>query len=266
MFKYLRAAFLVGFDVPGLGQLPLNAMAVAAAGILGFAEPSLWLAGLGLESAFLLALSTNTRFQKVVDSRQFQLTERDAEAKRRELIRQLPYNSQQRLFALAALCQRITEIGRQSDDFLADTNRDALERLQWTFLKLLVARKNLESAETLQYDLERQVSTLEAELRNPSMSSALRESKAATLAILHERLANVNRRKETLDEIDADLARIEAQAQLALENASIQGKPTTIGTDFELASNLAGSGLYGDSGTAIEDLERSFKTSHRQTE
>ena len=37
----------------GLGRVPVNALAVAAFGIFGFAESWIWLVGLGLETTYL---------------------------------------------------------------------------------------------------------------------------------------------------------------------------------------------------------------------
>jgi hypothetical protein len=95
----------------------------------------------------------------------------------------------------------------------------------------LVARNNLLSgAKESEADLARKVATLEADLRNGIDAESLRQSKAATLEILRERLGNVRRRQESLEEIDSGLTRIEAQVQLLIENASIQGKSHTVST------------------------------------
>lgn len=235
-------------------------MMAAAFGIVGFAEPALWLLGLGVEASVLFALTTNERFRKVVDSRHLESFDQDAESKRRALITTLPPELQRRLIELTRVCGQVTEVNQQTDEFLVETNRDALQRLEWVYLKLLVARNNLTSMRAAEPEgtLSARVADLESGLGSPSTSESLRQSKVATLAILKERLANVHRRKETLDEIDSDLARIEAQVQLLLENAAMQGKPTTISSDIELACNLASSHLYGDSGAAIADLDQTF--------
>lgn len=261
MFRYLKAAFFVGVEVPGLGRLPVNAMLAAAFGIFGFAEHAVWLLGIGVESTVLFALTTSERFRKVVDGAQLQSSEVDAETRRRALITTLPSELQRRLIDLVKVCGRVSDLNQQSgDEFVLATNRDALQRLEWVFLKLLVARHNLTSVgqTTSIRELQADIAGIEQTLENPNLTDALRQSKQGTLAILKERLANVERRKLTLDEIDSDLARIEAQAQLLLENASMLGKPATISTDIELACNLAGTNLYGDSGTAIADLDQTF--------
>lgn len=66
MFRYLSAAFFVRPHIPGLGRMPVNVLAVASLGILGFGNPGFWLLGLGLEAAFLTALATHPRFQRLV--------------------------------------------------------------------------------------------------------------------------------------------------------------------------------------------------------
>ncbi len=256
MGRYLKEAFLARVNVPGLGHLPLNAMVAAAFAILGFAEPGLWLLGLGVEGALLYGLVSSERFRKVVDARHSESTEKDAEARRAALVRTLPPELQQRLATLTRTCDKVAEVSRQADDFVVEANRDALSRLEWVYLKLLVARHNLVSgAAGPATDLSAKIADLESELKRGDVAGSLRESKTATLAILRERLANIQRRKETLEEIDSDLLRIEAQAELLLENASIQGKPPTLATDIELASSLARENLFGDSGGTIADLD-----------
>ena len=64
MWRYLKSAFLVGIDVPALGRLPINVLVATGFGILGFAEPAFWLAGIALETAFVSTLAFNPRFQK----------------------------------------------------------------------------------------------------------------------------------------------------------------------------------------------------------
>ena len=67
MWRYLKAAFLVGVDVQGLGRVPVNLLGVAAVAIFGVVEPSLWLAGLGLETALVASLAFSPRFQRLTD-------------------------------------------------------------------------------------------------------------------------------------------------------------------------------------------------------
>ena len=47
-------------------------------------------------------------------------------------------------------CAKVLEVYRngQAEDFLIDTNRDALENLKWVYMKLLIARFHLFTAGT----------------------------------------------------------------------------------------------------------------------
>jgi len=117
-------------------------------------------------------------------------------------------------------------------------------------LKLLVAQQNLESiqAAIVEEQLQRQIETIRKELRGVSLRPSLRESKEATLRILQQRLANLNRREQSLEEIDSDLVRVEAQIDLALENAGMRGgQPEMISTNIKLVSHLLDDTAFGDS-------------------
>ncbi|HXB20477.1 MAG TPA: hypothetical protein VNV88_03800 [Candidatus Solibacter sp.] len=264
MWKYLKAAFLVGVDVPAVGRLPVNLLAAAGFTILGFAQPAFWLLGLGLETSVVFALGFNPRFQKYVDGQQMQLSALDVDAQRQALVRLLAPSARDKLSALAGRCQSVLQVyqGTQADEFIINTNQDSLQRLQWLYLKLLVGRHYLEAGTSSTGDsLRQKIEALEKELQAPAASEQLRQSKTATLSILKQRLNNFQNRTRLLEEIDSDLTRIEAQVDLALENASIQGRPQTISTEIELASDLASGTLFGDSQGTIAALEHSFASS-----
>ena len=80
------------------------------------------------------------------------------------------------------------------------------------------------------------------------------------LLALARRIANRGERTRTLAELAADRARIEAQIELARENASIQGRPLTIAGDVELASGLLD---YGSASADIEHLEGAHTEARR---
>jgi hypothetical protein len=68
VWRYLKAAFLVGMDVPSLGRVPVNALVAAGFLILGFGHPGFWFLGLAAEAAIVPILAFNKRFQKIVDA------------------------------------------------------------------------------------------------------------------------------------------------------------------------------------------------------
>jgi hypothetical protein len=267
VLRYIKAAFFSRAPIPALGQVPLNLLGVIGFSFLGLVEPSFWLLGTGLETLFLFSLATNSRFQNVVDAERLRAGEQDSEHKRRGLIASLPDDVRQRLGMLRAKCDRVAEINlnQQADEFTMAANRDALERLEWVYLKLLVARNNLLSTNMADAEntLRSQIATLEEELKKTGDSNALRQSRKATLNILKERLANIHLRSESLQEIDSDLMRIQAQVDLMIDNATMQAKPQTISTDIELATNLAGASLFGESEGVVADIDQALSAAPR---
>lgn len=264
MFRYLKSAFLVGVDVPYLGRVPVNVLGASAFLILGFAQPAFWFLGVALEVGVLSSLAFNPRFQKYIDGQSLQMTQEDAEQKRRSLINILDPLARKRLSALTEKCAQVLNvyITQQTENYVVESNEQALKTLQWVYLKLLVAQHHLQAPGTQATEevLETKIKELGRDLQDPSETDSLRQSKGATLEILKKRLANMRRREQSLEEIESDLTRIENQVDLILENATIQGKPATISTDIELASDLLGGSVFGDDESAISDLERIYAT------
>src|SRR5271154_4862330 len=263
MWRYLKAAFWGFYEVPGLGRLPLNALAAAGFGILGFVEPSIWIAGLGIETAVVSTLAFHPRFQKVVDAREGQRSLSDGNAKRAALIAALPQELRSRLLALEQTSMRILSIYQTlgiEPQLLAGTEA-SLDKLQWIYLKLLIARYHLthELSVESQGSLEAQIQQLQqvsiSASSDPSTSTALQRSQEATLDILRRRLDNLRNRDRILRENDSDLARIEAQVELMCENAAIEGKPASVETEIELASDLASPDLFGSQNSLVRELD-----------
>jgi hypothetical protein len=264
MIQYLKRAFWAGPSLPGLGRLPVNAMATLGFGILGFGHPAFWLLGAGLETAYLAFVATDRRFQKWVDRQLKPPAEpREAAESRDALIQKLDPESRRRLGDLIAKRSRILQAGQdtQGPAFALESTREALGRLEWTYLKLLVARSYLESskAPASAAGLERQIAELAREVAAGEGSLTLKSSREARLDLLRQRLQNLERRAETLQEIDSDLARIEAQVDLALENASLQRGGAVVAANLELASEILRDGLYfGDSEPDVLALDQAY--------
>lgn len=266
MWRYLKSAFLVSVDVPALGHVPVNLLLALAFGILGFAQPAFWFLGAGVETIIVTALAFNPRFQQYVEAQHLQLAKDDAGSKRQSLVQLLSPEAKRRVSDLATKCNNVLDVYRtqQTEDYIIDSNREALESLQWVYLKLLVAQYHLLSPANNETEksLDSKIHALETELNSNSKdeSESLRQSRTATLAILKKRLVNMRRKEQSLEEIDSDLTRIEAQVDLILENATMQGKPQTISTDIELASDLLGAGVFGDDESAVADLDQKYSS------
>lgn len=263
MWQYLKAAFWARPEIPGLGRVPLNVVMLSGLGLLGFGHHGFWMAGATLEAAYLFALTTNPRFQKIADAEHATLEEDTVEKQRLALIQALTPPRQAQLKALDAKCTRILELERdaQVDDFAVSNNRDALGKIQWLYLKLLIAQQNFASLQgpAIEQDLNRQIDRIETELRSGKLSSSLEESKTATVKILQQRLANLGRREKDLEEIQSDLTRIEAQVDLGLENAGMRGKSESISSNIKLVSQLLDTSIYGESSESVQAVEASFR-------
>jgi hypothetical protein len=262
MFRYLSAAFWARPRIWGLGRIPWNALAVAGAAIFGFAEHSLWLGGLGVETLYLFAIGTNPGFQRWVDQSDMARLAGETDEGRQHLIQSLGGAARQRLVKLEEKVGKIDALYRQShsEDFLYEGNREALQKLTWAFLKLLVAQRNLviSAGQTNVMDLHAQIADIEKQLAVGVPTDTIRQAKKATLDILRQRVDNVRRRGDTLAEVDADLARVEAQVDLALEQASLKEKPTAISANIELVSRMLDDD-YGSESAAIASLDSKYE-------
>lgn len=102
---------------------------------------------------------------------------------------------------------------------------------------------------------------MEGSLAAAGDSSSLRESQAATLKILRQRLENLGRSEQTLKQVDSDLARIEAQVDLAMENAGLRGSGAAVTANLELAGQILDDELYfGDAETAALALGEAYSS------
>lgn len=237
--RYLWHAFFAKPDIPLL-RLPWNMLAVLAAGVAGWWDPTVWaVAGAG-EFMYLFTMASNPGFQQWIDAQRTAGLRSDTEEARYGLLSKVGGAARQRYKKLEDKRAKLEALMRDhmSDDLMTDSNRDALQKLTWFFLNLLVAQRNLIVApSTDARELKQQIATAERELASAS-SESLRASKEATVRLLRERLDNIRHRETSLAEIEADLARIETQFDFALEEASLRGRPVSISSNVELTSRL----------------------------
>lgn len=242
MLRYLNEAFWARPQLAGLGRIPWNALLVGGAIVLGFGMPAIWLAAAGAETLYLYAIATNGRFQNWVDAKDLERLHAGDDDSSRKLVASLPDAQRRRLAEIEDKCQKIEKVYHESqnEDYLYESNRDALQKLTTMFARLLVAQRNMQVLDVTsrESDLRSQIASIEKELTATTMSDALRESKKATQTILKQRLRNLQRRGESLAEIDSDLTRIEQQIDLAVEDASLKGRPTAISANIDLVSHL----------------------------
>jgi len=239
MFRYLSAAFTARPRVPGLGQVPFNLLALAGFAIVGFANPGFWFLGLGAEVAYLFGLASNARFRAVVDARTAPVPiPREQSAGWEQLVGELSGPERSRLMALKAKLQRVTALYDRfhADDITSGQNRESLLSLLGHYARLLQARENLSLQWTDSDDreLRDQAGALEAQLKQDGLTEELRNSRMRTLEIVQARIENQKRRAQMAEEIASELDRIEAQFDLALENAAMSSTPQAISSDLAI--------------------------------
>ena len=260
MFRVLKAAFLLRWPVKGLGDVPVNLIALASFGVLGFGNPGFWYAGVGLETLYLASLVSNRRFVNWVAAQDQVLAEGTVSQKLHALVQQLAPTNRHAMEHLDQQCDRIRSLWHATDELQLGTNEQALRDLQWLYLKLLIARQHLEGAdaEADAAKVKSDIDAIERELQDTRLTPATRESKTATLAILKKRSENFERRHQSQDEIASDLARIEAQIDLVLENATLEGKPQAVSINLDLASQTLDSGFFGSSAGDVADVDAAY--------
>ena len=237
--RYLWHAFFARPDIPLL-RLPWNALGFIAAMAAGFWDPAIWGVATAGELIYLFTLASNAGFQQSIDSERTGAQHGDTIEARKDLKSRLGGAARRRYEKLEEKRTKLEQLYRdsRSDDLFLDSNLEALRKLTWLFLNLLVAQRNLIVApESDARDLQKQISLAERELA-AAPSESLRTAKGATVRLLRERLDNVEHRQTYLAEIEADLARIETQFDVALEEAALQGRPAAISANVELTSHL----------------------------
>lgn len=242
MLRYLKAAFFVREHIPLLGPLPVNVLAVAAFAVLGFGHPAFWLLGLLGETAYLWAVSSSTRFRKLVDAIESAATAAVGEKKIFAITDQL---NQENLARHSTLHHQLAAVelayGRFSpDDPTTRANLDNFRELESAFVRLLAASQHITETNGRANDAELgdDLRELEAELAANRLSATARASKEATLELLRKRQNASRQRAETLAEIESDIERIEAQFSLAVESSAIRAKPEELHFDVDLTSRM----------------------------
>lgn len=238
--RYLLSAFLARPDIPLL-RLPWNALAVVGAAIAGWFDPAIWLVAGAGEFVYLLTMASNPGFQQWTDSRRLGAGEDDSEDARSAMLRNVGGAARQRYTKLEEKRVRLEQMYRNdSDNLMFESNRDALRKLTWIFLRLLVAQRNLIvlGAKSDPAELRKEIEVIEADIADGMETEALRQSREATLRALRVRLDNLQQRDHSLAEIESDLGRIEAQLDLALEEASLHGRPLAVSANIDLITPM----------------------------
>jgi hypothetical protein len=185
-----------------------------------------------------------------------------------DLLRQLPPEDQQRYRALQHRCESILEHQARGSALPPGLQEqgDGLGRLVWIYLRLLLTRESIrkivrESATSSEdgVQLEGRIAKLQEQLKQPSLSEDLRKSLSGQIEILQQRLAKREEAAEKLVFLDAELTRIEQQAELLREQAVLSTDPEVVSQRIDqVTTTLGGTNqwirdqqkIYG----AMEDL------------
>jgi len=254
--RYLTAAFWSRPQIPILRYFPWNAFLVAGAAVGGYLfDPMIWLTAGAFETLYLATLATNPQFQRWVDtSRGIPLPE--PEVNRKRLLRELGGKSRQRYVKLEEKVKRIEKLA-EVDDVLFESNHIALQKLLLLYLRLLGMEKTLSLLKSADADdLRDEIEEIEEAMHDSQLAASVRETKQVTLNLLTQRLRNIERRDESLREVESDLARIETQIDLAVEEASLKTHPISISGNVRLVSQLLDDTLTSTTTTSSRDVER----------
>lgn len=280
---YLRAAF----NARPIGMLiPPNWIGLGLFGLLGLLNPGFWLMGMGLELGYLLMVTTNSRFQNLVNGL---FLVRQRQAWQKKLVQQvggLSLDDQQRYRTLEGRCQMILrhQGGLDNNTGLA-AQSEGLGKLLWIYLRLLITRQSMyriqreatipapplpgqaaagrmaprprQNVET--GDISERVKTLQEQLADPSLNAELRKSLTGQMEILQQRLAKQAEARDKLQYLEAELTRIQEQVELIREQAVVSTDPSAVSQRIdEISATLGGTtqwiheqqSLYGQ----VEDL------------
>ena len=240
-----------------------NWVGLGAFGLLGVMDPGFWVLGAGLELGYLLALSTNPRFQRAISSKPESAVRSEWNDRIQRLTRQLNEEDRVSYAALAERCRRIIELQDSGETTHGlETQADSLGRLTWMFLRLLVARGTIR---TILRDgeedeqLAQRHASLARQVDDPAAAPELRRSIAGQMEILEQRIEQRKQAESKLAFIDAEIARIEEQVELIREQAALSTDPELLSRRIdEITATLGGTGqwirdqqqVYG----AMEDL------------
>jgi hypothetical protein len=254
LWRYLKAALFVKQRIPLLGPLPVNLLALLPFLALGFGHPGFWLLGLAGEVGFLWAMTTNRRFRKAVDAQLAHSSGQEQSRTKEDVVAQLKSPQAERYAGILEKRTHIESI--VGTDLATETlewdHLEGIRTLETVYLKLLIARQHLSSptaAEDVREIVER-IAGLKAQSAQ-ARSESLRDSLLATVTLLEKRLAVLARRRESLEEVDSDLNRIEVQFQLAIDSAALHNDPSEARLDLDLASRMMISPAYTELGDAV---------------
>jgi len=248
--------------------IPPNWVGLGVFAFLGLLNPGFWVIGIGLELAYLGILAHNERFQRLVAAKRQWESRRQWQSKVDELVNQLGADGQRRYRALEVRCRSILEqqVRSATGSPGLEAQGEGLGRLLWVYLRLLLTRQAIErivqEAANGSDDaarLQERVENLKTRLAQETVSEDLRKSLTGQIDIVQQRIEKRREAREKLAFLDAELMRIQEQAELVREQAVLSTDPETVSQRIDqITTTLGGTSqwiseqqkIYG----AVEDL------------
>jgi hypothetical protein len=229
---YVKAAFNYKVKVPAMGKVPVNwlgLLGVGAASLISM-NPFFLLIGAGLELSYLMALSTDPRFQKVVQGMELMKKQSQWDEKKNKILERLSQAAQGKFRELENKCQKVVTVYEAAsiETGRLDTSRLViLNQLLWTSLRLLNSRemiiKNIKNEP--KEALQRKIDNLEKSFKSET-SERTKKTLESTIDIMKKRFDNINSADEKIKNIDLELLRIEEQLELLQNLAAMDGGQT----------------------------------------
>lgn len=249
MWRYLSTAFWLSIAIPSLGSVPINAiicfcfLLIGLLELIKFGHSGMWFLGAGLEGIYLYLLASNPAFQRWADAMSLEQQREDSTEKRQYLLQNLANSSRDRYLAIENKTQQILNYQQhnQLESYLIENNQKALKQLSWTYLRLLIMQQNIQrtKSNTQEVQVQRQIEILQKELTAPNLAEGLRKRKQETINALQQQQAVFAQHHTSLQEIHSDLLHIEAQIDLAVQNAMLaNNQQNLISSEIDLATDL----------------------------
>lgn len=224
-WSYFKAAF----NARPFGMfIAPNWIGLAVFGLLGLTNPGFWLLGAGAEMAYLLALVTNGRFQKLVDRRSSAGAEDEWKGRMEAMVRRLTDTDQARYVAFVSRCRTILDQLAQQDPSgsTARVHGENLSKLIWVYIRLLVARRAMsrvlkEPTMGETQEIEHRLAEVRARLADTTLGEDLRRSLSSQAEILEQRVSQRREGREKLDFLEAEILRIQEQVELLREQSAL---------------------------------------------
>ena len=259
--SYLKTAFLQRWN------LLLLIGAASAAAISPWPDALLPLVAAG-ELSYLVGLVSRSRFRKAVDASRRKALRASEKAEEgsveptvRDLVAGLSRPARERFTRLRARCLEMQHLAQRAQGKMAQQstpaqalNEPALDRLLWTFLRLLLARQALDRfmESTDESDLEQRLKDVRTRYTaaQAEEDERLKSSLHDSVAVSELRLDNYRKAAANAEFMGIELDRIESKIQALVEMSVIRQDP-----DFLTSQVDAAAESMHQSETAIRELQ-----------